>query len=140
VDVPPQEEVGVPAVLPGPASLPYVAVGLHDAPGGGQQQPEGQIRGGLRQHPRGVAHGNPPGGGGGQVHVVDAHGAARDHAKPGTGLQELRIHRVRQEAEQAIGAPGTLCQGLGRRRALARPDLQLYPRGQPLEGPTGQAA
>jgi hypothetical protein len=49
-----------------------------------------------------VAYRDPKFSGGGHVDVIDAHGAAGDHAKTWTGLQQRSVDGVGEQAQDPV--------------------------------------
>src|SRR5262249_35580499 len=70
----------VPQRLPGlPPAGEGIRVPLDDAAGGGDEQAEGHVGGGVGEHAGGVAHGDAALGGRRHVDVVEADGEVADH-------------------------------------------------------------
>ncbi len=140
VHVPSQQELRIPALDARPVSATHEAIGLGDAARRGEQQREGEVGRGLREHARGVTHREPSGRGRGDVHVVEAHRAGRHDAQVGTRVEQLRVDAVGEHAEKALRPSGVAAQGLGVRRAGPAEDLEAHGGTQARERAARQRA
>ena len=110
----PQQVIRLPAVeLAGT----HGRVALDDPPCRREQQGHGEVGGGVGQHARGVADGDSPPGGGGDVHVVVPDRVDADPAQGGhPGVEDARIDHVdelRAEDVDGIGAERGAQLGVG---------------------------
>src|SRR5207302_1448807 len=99
VDVGAPQEVPFPRL---PLSGARIGVGLDDPAGGGHQQREGEIGGGLGEDVGRVGDDDAASGGGGDVDVVVADGDVRDDLQVGRRGQHLVIDGGDDVADQAV--------------------------------------
>ena len=99
-----------------------------------QQQRERQVGGRLGQHVRRVPDRDTSRGGGVDVDVVVAHRVVRDRAQMRAVLDQRGVHPVGQQRQQPLDAGRTGGQLLVGRGQPLRPDLDLMPDLQPVEG------
>ena len=85
-----------------PAPLAHQAVGFHDATRRGKQQCESELRRGVCQDAGRVTHRDAAGGRRHEIHVVEAHRAARNRRAAEERAEQLGVDRVGEQAEQAV--------------------------------------
>ena len=123
--VAPEVLVDAPAV---PAPGANVTLRLRQQARCGQDQGEREIRGGLVEHARRVAHRDAPRGRGGDVDVVEPHGHVPDHLEPtGAGIDHAGVDAIRQQADDCVDAGHGGHQLLVRERAVVVALHQLVP-------------
>ncbi len=90
-------------VEPGPAALAEVGLGVGRPPRRREQQEEGEIGGGLVEHPRRVADRDPELGSGGEVDVVVAHGHVGDDLQPRRARpQDVGVDAIGEDADHRV--------------------------------------
>jgi hypothetical protein len=104
VQVPTEQQPGLPGQPVAPA---HRELALHQAASDPEHQRDREVRGRLGQHVGRVAHRNSPRRRGGDVHVVHPDGVVRDGAQARRRLEQVGVHDVGQQREQALG-PGRL--------------------------------
>ncbi len=92
---------GIPA---GPLLGAHEAFALAQASGGGEEQGERDIGGGLGENSGGIGDGDFPRGGGGDVDIVKADPEVGDHAQAGNGRDEFGADGIGDVAQQGIAA------------------------------------
>ena len=76
----------------------------------------------------------------GEIDVIDADRAARDHPQLRTGGDQRRVDAVREQAEQTLGLASAVRERARRRRARAFPNREIAVLGQPFQGGAGEPA
>ena len=112
-----------------------------DPPGDRQDQREGEVGGGLGEHPGCVADGDSLPGGVGDVDVVGADGEVGDRPQLRAGVDQFGVDRIGDHGEDPLGPvlTGDEVAELGPRwgqRAAPELDLMLGP--EPLERREGK--
>jgi hypothetical protein len=134
VDVAPEVLVDAPP-LPTPGT--DVTLGVRQQAGGGEDQGEGEVRGGLVEHAGRVAHRDAPRRRGCDIDVVEAHGHVADHLEPaGAGVDHSSVDAVRQQAHDRIHAGRRVHQFVGGEGAVvvALHELVAVERVEPAVG------
>ena len=108
-----------------PASGAHPSLALADSPGGGHQDGESQVGGGLGQYPRSVAHENAPAGGGIHVDVVQSHGHLADNPELGGAVEQVGVHPVHDVGHHAFRVGYVFGKRLRCRGRFMRPDFHL---------------
>ena len=94
-------------VEPGPAALAEVGLGIGRPPRRREQQEEGEIGGGLVEHPWRVADRDPELGSGGDVDVVVAHGHVGDDLQPRRARpQDVGVDAIGEDADDRVDVTG----------------------------------
>jgi hypothetical protein len=88
--------------------LAHVAVRGNDVSGDGHDERPGEIGGGIGENARGVGHGKPELGGGGDVDVVEPDGVVGDAEELRPGLEGLAIDPLGEKRDQDLGASDAL--------------------------------
>ena len=95
-----QESQGLPGL---PLVVQDVLLGLGQHPGGGHQQGEGQVGGGVREDVRGVGADHPPPGHLRDHEVVEAHRQVGHHLELGAGrVQQLGVDALGEEGQNPV--------------------------------------
>lgn len=84
------------------AAFANVSVRLDDAAGGGHEKSPGEVRGGFRQHVRGISDDHATPGRRGDIDVIEADGDVGGDLEVGAGGQEILVDGVRDHADQAL--------------------------------------
>src|SRR5262249_34595007 len=127
--------------LPGlPAAGPAVVVAIDEPAGGGDEQAEGHVGGGVGEHAGGVADADAALGGRRDVDVVEADGVVADGLEAGGGVEQGGVDPVGQQRHQAVAAGGFVAEGLVGRGQLPGPNLGVGLGEDLVEAGGGDAA
>jgi hypothetical protein len=86
-------------------AVAHVAVALDQPARRRHEKGPGEVRGGLREHVRGVGHDHPRLGGRRHVDVVVADGDIGHHPEPGGGREHLGVDGIGDEANEPASIP-----------------------------------
>src|SRR4051812_38233686 len=78
------------------------AVAFGYAAGGGHEECEGEVGGGIGEDAGGVGDGYAPAGGFGNVYIVVAYGHVGDDLEVGGGVHYFGVYGVGEQAEEAV--------------------------------------